>query len=128
MLKNYLIFKINNGFNLFFLIFVFLLFFSACFLFFGSFDYAISCFLGGLVSTFSSFLFFIIYFYNNKTSSYEFIVKRFYIAGVIKFLSFILLCLCAFLIGISNIYIFLFCLFFFQIFIWLFFIFFLNRI
>lgn len=127
MLKNYLISKINNGFNLFFLNFVFLLFFSACFLFFGSFDYAISCFLGGLVSTLSSFLFFIIYFYSNKASSYKSILKRFYMAGIIKFLSFILLCLFAFLIGVSNIYIFLFCLFFFQFFIWCFFIFFLNR-
>ncbi|CAB3976265.1 ATP synthase subunit I [Candidatus Azoamicus ciliaticola] len=126
MLKNYLIFRIDNGFNLFFLNFIFLLFFSAFLLFFFNYNYAISCFLGGFVSILSSFLFFIIYFYNNKNSSYKSIIKRFYIAGIIKFLSFILLCLCSFLIGVGNIYIFLFCLFFFQFVIWFFFIFFFN--
>jgi F0F1-type ATP synthase assembly protein I len=126
MFKNYLIFKINSGFNLFFLNFIFLLLFSICLIIFFDHNYAVSCFLGGFISIFSSFLFFIIYFYNNKNSSYRTIVKRFYIAGIIKFLSFISLCFLSFLIGVGNVYVFLFCLFFFQFVIWVFFIFFFN--
>lgn len=80
----------------------------------------LSCFYGSLVSLFSSLLFLFIFFFNGNKSSANFIVKKFYLAGFIKFL-FLSFCVFIFIIfGISSyIYFFIF-LFFTQLYFWIF--------
>lgn len=116
MFKFFFPFKIGI-LNIFFVNCIFLMILSGIFAIF-SIDNAISCLLGGCVSLSSSFLFFFIFFFNNKDYSHTFIVRKFYIAGFIKFFSFILFCFCSFLIGVNNIFLFLLFLFLFHIIVW----------
>lgn len=124
MYNTFLTLKFINGLKIFFLTFILLLLSSFLFYFFLEVKNVFSFLCGGLISIVSSFVFFFTYFYKIDNNSFKFTVKRLYIAGFLKFVSFIFFSICFFLLGMVNIYIFLFSLFFFQIIILFFFIFF----
>ena len=54
------------------------------------FNVALSGFYGGLVSVFSTVLFFIVFFFKNGDMSPKFIIKKFYVAGFLKLILLIL--------------------------------------
>lgn len=116
---NNLSLKINNFLILLFFNFSLLLFFSFfIYIYIGSKD-TISSILGGITSIIPSFLFFYIYFFLIKDNSIRIIVRKFYISGLVKFISFIIFLLFSFFIGISNIFLFFIFLFFFQMIFWI---------
>lgn len=124
---------INNSFFIRFTVIINLFIFHLCFLlvsfvFFCIFidvKNALSWLFGGFISLFASFLFSLIYFFNSSTFSKN-IVRKFYVAGFVKFISFIFLCVLAFLIGVTNIFLFFISLFLFQTTIWASFIFYFK--
>lgn len=119
-------FKIGGTFNLFFFHFCALIVIFFCFYLFINVKIAISCLLGGLVSLISSYVFFLIYFFN-KDFYYKSFVRRFYIAGFFKFFTFLSLSILCFYFFVSNVFLFFCFLFLFQVSIWCFLIYYLNR-
>lgn len=63
---------------------------------------ALSGFYGGLVSVFSTVLFFIVFFFKNGDMSPKFIIKKFYFAGFLKLVLLILVFSFLFKIGLYS--------------------------
>lgn len=119
MLKKYTVLNFRNVFivtisQLFLLL-------LSLFLVYYKFGYyvAFSGFLGGVTSVLSFFLFFIVFFFNNKNYSPKFIVRKFYLAGLLKVVLLILIFSIFFKIGIYNPLCFFIFLFFIQFSFWL---------
>ncbi len=65
-------------------------------------DIALSGVFGGITSMFSSFLFFIVVFFNDKNSSPKFVVRRFYLAGLLKIVLLIVVFSILFSLGLQS--------------------------
>jgi len=82
------------------------------------FDVALSGSYGGIVSIFSTFLFFVIFFFKSGNTSPKFIIKKFYLAGFLKIAVLILIFSFLFNLGLYSPICFFIFLFFIQLSFW----------
>lgn len=114
-----MLFKLKNIFQI--------LFFQACsllFIFFISYIFydfltALSVLYGGISSILPSMLFFFVFFFILKEYTPRKIVNAFYVAGIIKIFSLVLVCVLMFKIGLSSPVGYFFSLSFIQLMFWI---------
>jgi len=102
MLKNYTVLNIKKIFFVTMLQLI-LLFLLALLIFFSfGYEFALSGIYGGITSIISSLLFLIVFFFNYKTLIPKIIVRKFYLAGLLKFILLILIFSMLFKFGIYS--------------------------
>ncbi len=114
-----MLFKLKNIFQILFFQVCFLLFiFFITYFFYDSLT-ALSVLYGGISSILPSILFFLIFFFPFRQLKPKKIIKTFYIAGVVKIFSLILICVLMFKIGLSSPFGYFFSLCFIQLMFWI---------
>lgn len=128
MIKNYVLVDFKCAFKIFsFLISILIMMYFFAYTQYNC-DVANSFIFGGVTSIFSSGLFLIVFFFGNNKSP-RFIIRFFYLAGVLKIISLILICsFLFFYVGISSPIGYFISLFFIQIMFWVGLLFFFKGI
>ena len=94
--------KFKNIFIIIVYQFVVLCLFSSLIHFKYGYAVALSGVCGGITSMFSSFLFFIVVFFFDKNTSPKFVIRRFYLAGLLKIVLLILVFSILFSLGLQS--------------------------